>query len=194
MKARHDKGVKMSELMLEEREQPVRERFTVDNDMKAEWCLSKIRSIRRKQESEVSELKRQMKFYEDRIACISHDADEDVAFFEEMLKGYFADRAAEGFVKETKTKVGYKLPTGELIMKHREPEYKRNNDEETIKWLEKKGAEKFVKVKKELDWANLKKAVVVSGNGVADAETGEVIPCIEVVPREDEFVVEVKNG
>ena len=49
----------MSELL---QEQPVRERFVVDNDMKAEWCLSKIRAAKKNAEREIEELTRQMEF------------------------------------------------------------------------------------------------------------------------------------
>ena len=183
----------MSELaMTLEEQEPVREKFVVDNDMKAEWCLSKIRGLRRQRDMEVEELKRQMKFYQDQMEMITHKTDEDVAFFEEMLHGYFLKRVDEGFVKATKTKISYKLPTGELVVKHKEPEYKRKDEAATIKWLEDNGNEKFVKIKKELDWAGLKKTVMINGTWIVDAETGEAIPGIEVAPREDEFEVEVK--
>ena len=41
----------MSEIVKEDA--PVRERFEVDNDMKAEWVLSKIRHIRAEQKKEI---------------------------------------------------------------------------------------------------------------------------------------------
>lgn len=183
----------MSELAMNlEYHEPVREKFVVDNDMKAEWCLSKIRSAKKDADREIEELTRQMEFYKARMDQVKHDYEEEKSFFEEMLHGYFLKRVDDGFVKSTKTKVGYKLPTGELVLKHREPEYKRKDDAATIKWLEENEKSSFVKVKKELDWAGLKKTVMINGTGVVDAETGEAIPGIEVAPREDEFAVEVK--
>ena len=179
----------MSEILAEENVE-VREKFEVDNDMKAEWCINKIRKIREAQSRETEELQRQMQFYLDQIDMIAHKADEEAAFFEGMLRGYFNDRVEAGFAKATKTKIAYKLPTGELTLKHREPEYKRD-EKAVLAWLE-KNDDRFVKIEKKLDWAGLKKAVEVSGNGCIDPSTGEVIPGIEVVEREDEFVVEVK--
>lgn len=178
--------------MSEAMEQVVtRERFVVDNDMKAEWCLSKIRKIREKQKRETAELERQMQFYQDQMEIVKHSADEDAAFFEGILREYFEKRVEEGFTKATKTKVTYKLPTGNLILKHYEPEYRR--DEKTvIDWLKKEHNSEFIKVEEKLDWAGLKKEVQVNGAGCVNAETGEVIPGIEVVDRNDEFVVEVK--
>ena len=63
----------MSELLKEET--PVRERFEVDNDMKAEWVLSKIRRIRADQKKETDELQRQMQFYKDQMDMIDKQAD-----------------------------------------------------------------------------------------------------------------------
>lgn len=172
----------------------IRERFEVDNDMKAEWCLSKIRKIRADQKREIEELERQMSFYKAQIDSIKTNADDDVRFFEGMLREYFESRVDAGFAKATKTKVGYKLPTGELVLKHREPEYEyKKNQEKTIAYLKDSGLEEFVKVKEELDWSGLKQHCQVSGNSVVLKETGEVIPGIEATEREDEFKVDVKE-
>ena len=74
----------MSELLKEERQE--REPFIVDNDMKAEWCLSKIRKVRAEQKREKDELTRQMQFYIDRMEEIDKQADEEEAFFKSMLR------------------------------------------------------------------------------------------------------------
>ena len=58
----------------------VKERFVVDNDMKAEWCLSKIRGIRAEQNRETEELQRQMQFYLDQMEMIKAKADEGWKF------------------------------------------------------------------------------------------------------------------
>ena len=176
----------MSELI---KEQETRERFTVDNDMKAEWCISKIRNIRKAQCKETEELQRQMKFYQDQIEMITKQADDDAAFFESMLRGYFTSRMDDGFTKATKTQITYKLPSGVLKLKHPQPTYERN-EEEIIGWLKQNGGQ-FIKVKESLDWAELKKTVTVNGESVVNAD-GEVIPGVKVIESEDVFEVEVK--
>lgn len=176
----------MSELLKDET--PVRERFTVDNDMKAEWVLNKIRHIRADQKKEIDEIKRQMKFYEDRIAAVDKCADEDVAWFESMLTPYFAERMESGFAKATKTQTTYKLPTGKLVLKHQAPEYERK-DEELLPWL-KANRPDLVKVTESPNWAELKKTVKINGDSVV-TDDGEVVPGVKVIEREDEFKVEV---
>jgi hypothetical protein len=176
----------MSELLNEER--PVREHFDVDNDMKAEWCLRKIRQIRADQKKEKEELARQMRFYQDQMDMIDKEADDDAAFFEGLLRGYFASRVDDGFTKSTKTKTTYKLPSGNLILKKQAPEYERK-DEELLPWL-KQNRPELVNVTESANWAELKKTVKINGDTVV-TEDGEVVPGVKVTEREDKFEVEV---
>ena len=176
----------MSELLKEEA--PVRERFEVDNDMKAEWVLSKIRRIRADQKKETDELDRQMQFYKDQADIVNRKADEEVAFFESMLTGYFASRMEDGFTKSTKTQISYKLPTGKLVLKKQAPEYERKDDE-LLPWL-KQNRPDLVKVTESANWAELKKSVKINGENVVTAD-GEVVPGVKVTVREDKFEVEV---
>lgn len=176
----------MSEILKEEK--PVREPFVVDNDMKAEWCLNKIRHIRADQKKEKDELARQMQFYKDQMDMIDKEADEDAAFFEGILHSYFASRVDDGFAKSTKTQTAYKLPSGKLILKKQSPEFVRKDDE-LLAWL-KKNSPEFVKVEESPNWGDLKKTVTVVGDGIATAD-GEVIPGVKVIPKDDKFVVEV---
>lgn len=179
----------MSELFKEE--QPVRERFVVDNDMKAEWCLSKIRTAKKNAEREIEELSRQMEFYKARMDQVQREYEEEKNFFQEMLLAYFNSRVESGFAKATKTQVSYILPTGKLFLKHREPEYDyKTKQKEAIEWLKKNDGKQFIKVKEELDWKALKAKVTISGNSVC-TDDGEVVPGIVVTPRDDVFEVEV---
>ena len=176
----------MSELLKEET--PVRERFEVDNDMKAEWVLSKIRRIRADQKKETDELQRQMQFYKDQMDMIDKQADEEAAFFEAMLIPYFAERMEAGFTKSTKTQTTYKLPTGKMVLKKQNPKYERN-DGELLPWL-KENRPELVKVEESPNWAELKKSVKVVGENVVTKD-GEIVPGVKVTEVEDKFEVEV---
>ena len=176
----------MSELLQEET--PVRERFTVDNDMKAEWVLAKIRGIRAEQKKEKDELTRQMQFYKDQMDMVDKQADADVAWFESMLAPYFADRMENGFTKSSKTQISYKLPSGKIVLKHQEPKFDRQDDE-LVKWL-KANRPEMVKVEESPKWSELKKTVKIVGDTITTAD-GEIIPGVKVTEREDKFEVEV---
>lgn len=179
----------MSEIA--EHNEPIREKFEVDNDMKAEWCLSKIRRIRVDQQCEKDELQRQMKFYIDQMEEIDRKADADVAFFESILNEYFANRMQEGFTKTSKTQTVYKLPSGKLVLKKQNPDFDyKTNQQQIVSWLKANKKTEFVKTKEEVNWQELKKTITVVGDGVATKD-GEMIPGVKVTEREDVFEVEV---
>ena len=164
------------------------EGFVIDSDAKAAWALQKIKEKRDDRDEWVA-------WYEDKIAEIKAQTDFDTMNLERMLAEYF------GKVKHrvTKTQEIYALKNGKLILKKQNPEYKRD-DKTAIAWLKENGGGQFVKVKEELDWSSLKDASgVVDGKvifGETITEDGEVVqvavPGIEVIEREDKFVVEVK--
>lgn len=177
----------MSELAIENEIQP-RERFEVDNDMKAEWVLDKIRKTRKEKDRQIAELQRQMNFYKDQMEVVTRRAEEEEAFFTSMLMPYFAERKDNGFTKATKTQISYKLPTGKMVIKHQNPIYDRNNAE-LLPWL-KQNRPEFVKVEESPNWAELKKTVRIVGDGVVTAD-GEIVPGVKVTEQEDMFEVEV---
>ena len=164
------------------------EEFVIDTDAKAAWELQKIKEARDDRDEWVS-------FYEGKIEEIKAQTDFDTMNLERMLAEYFAT------VKHrvTKTQESYSLKNGKLILKKQNPEYKRD-DKTAIAWLKDNGGGKFVKIKEELDWSALKEASGVVDGKVIFGETvnedGEIeqlaVPGIEVIEREDKFVVEVK--
>ena len=153
--------------------------FIVDDDQKAEWCLKKIKEAKADKDF-------WKRFYEERLRTVEESADATISQMESMLMAYFQTVPH----KKTDCQESYPLPSGKLVCKKQEPTFDRK-ESEVIAWLKKNGAEKFVKVKEELDWSGLKKTVTVVGDGVATSE-GEIVPGIKVIPREDVFKVEVK--
>ena len=166
-----------------------RESFTIDTDAKAEWALGKIRAAR-------AERDRMIDWYNAKIKEITEQTEVDTVWLEGMLAAYF--RMTEQAHKRTKTTESYSLPSGKLILKKQNPEYKRD-DKKAVAWLKANGFAKFVKVKEELDWSSLKDASeAVNGQivcGKKITEDGEIIPLIvdgvNVIEREEKFVVEV---
>lgn len=164
------------------------EEFVIDTDAKANWALTKIKEARDDRDEWIA-------FYEGKIKEIKEQTDFDTMNLERMLAEYFATLKHH----VTKTQESYSLKNGKLILKKQNPEYKRD-DKTAIDWLKQNGGGQFVKVEEKLDWDGLKKASGVADGKVIFGETvnedGEVIqiavPGIEVIDREDKFVVEVK--
>ena len=167
---------------IEREEQEENDRFVVDNDMKAEWCLEKITEKR-------GELKKWKDHYEKLYKDIEDTITRDISNLEEMLKGYFFQKSEEGFTRETATQEIYNLPHGKIFMARQQPDVVRD-DGLLIEWL-KANAPGFVKTKEEVSWGDFKKTLTVSGAEMIN-EDGEVIPGIVVNTRPAIFKVEVK--
>ena len=172
------------EYLEEEEEQEQETGFTVVDDEKAEWCLSKIKEHKEQIEMWTAHYEAEKK-----RACMVH---ENAIFkLETKLRDYFMTRMDEGLTRETKTMKAYNLPHGKLCLKKQDPEFEKDEDV-MVQWLEQNNPE-LVKVKKSPDWAGMKKTYGLTMS-VVDEETGEIIkiPGVTVIPREDVFKVEVK--
>lgn len=154
--------------------------FVIKDDQTAEWAISKIREAQ-------DEKKKWKQFYDERYQRVCDNCDNTIANMESLLQRYFESVPH----KVTATQENYALPSGKLVVKKQEPEYRRT-DADVIDWLKKNGGQKYVAVKESLDWASMKKSISVVGNTVAN-EDGQIIPCIEVVARPDIFKVELKK-
>ena len=167
----------MSELM-EERE----DGFRVKDDASAEWCMEKIR------EAEADRAKWKA-HYEAQMEKVNEAADSTVNYFTAKLEEYFQTVPH----KAAKASESYALPSGKLIRKKQQPEYKRD-DAELVPWLEKNFMGQLVKVEKSADWAGLKKVVNITPDGLHVAtDDGEIVPGVTVTPRPDVFKVEMEG-
>lgn len=154
--------------------------FVIDTDSKAEWAMGKIAEARRERERWVT-------WYNSKIEEINTQTDFETANLERLLEEYFATVPH----KVTKTQESYKLPSGKLIRKTQNPEFRRD-DSAVIAWA-RENAPEYIKTVEQLDWASLKGATgIFDGHIVTD--DGEIVPGVEVIEREPRFVVEVQNG
>ena len=156
----------------------VEEYIEVRSTIEAKWQFEQRRKI-------IADRDELISYYEDQIAKVKADADYKIGFIDRALFAFF--QTVEH--KKTKTQESWSIPAGKLILKKQAPEYKRD-DTKVIDWLKKtpEGTQ-YVKTTESLDWANLKKDTTVVGKTVVNQD-GEIIPGIEVVEREDKFVVE----
>ena len=162
------------------------EGFAIDSDQKAEWALRKIREHKADANRMAMVCNAEIERYEQIKKEAADKCARDCAYLESLLYAYFLNVPH----KATKTQESYKLPTGTLKQKAREPEYVRS-DAEIIAWLNDQGMKDFVEVKPSLKWADLKKVITANGETAIYPETGEIIPGVKVVERDPVFVVEV---
>ena len=153
------------------------EEIEVRSTIEAKWQFEQRRKIIEDRDELIS-------YYEEQIRKVKEDAQFKITVIERALFAFF--QTVEHH--KTKTQESWSIPAGKLIMKKQAPEFKRD-DKTVIDWLKANKGEQYVKTVESLDWANLKKDTTGVGGQIVTAD-GEFIPGVEVVEREDKFVVE----
>ena len=156
---------------------PEEEEIEVRSTIEAKWQFEQRRKI-------IDDRDELIAYYEDQIAKVKADADYKIGFIDRALYAFF--QTVEH--KKTKTQESWSIPAGKLMLKKQAPEFKRD-DKAVIDWLKQNNGTEYVKTVESLDWANLKKDTTVVGNAIVNSD-GEIIPGVEVIEREDKFVVE----
>jgi len=159
----------------------VDEAFIIDNDVKAEWALNKIRERAAERDRIVSASQGVIDTYQAIIDKENKGADEAIAFMEGLLLRYFGTVEH----KATKTQETYRLPTGRLKMKLA-TETMEPDKEELMKVYP-----DFVEQKPSLQWGELKKRLQIVDGKVIDTETGEIVQDVTVESTPPKFSVEV---
>lgn len=156
--------------------------FEITSDSTAEWAMRKIAEARN------DTLKWQQHF-DEQLEKIRKSNEETEAFFTSCLARYFETVPH----KVTKTQSKYVLPCGEMVLKHQQPEFVRD-DSVLAPYLLENGMECFVKQKPSTDWAELKKHCVLMEDGsVVENNTGLVLAGVTAENRPDKFEVKI-NG
>lgn len=163
-----------------------REQWKIENDSQADWALDKIREAQveyRRFEMVVNDKIGQLT---DALEAEKERMEKEVNFFQGKLCQYFETVPK----KASKTQEVYKLPSGRLVKKYKQPKIVRDDDK-LVEWLEENGMTELVKIEKKADWATLKKETEIVGEQVISKNTGEVIPGVVAFPQNPEFSVEV---
>lgn len=176
----------MQNLGVDMEDEQQRESWKIQNDSQADWALDKIREAQ-------AEYRRFEMVVNDKIAQLQAVLEKEkerivkeVEFFSFKLAQYFETVPK----RKSKTQETYKLPSGRLVKKYRQPKIVRD-DEKLVKWLEQNGMTELVKIQKSPDWATFKKETEIVGDKVVSKTTGEVIDGITVIEQAPEFKVEV---
>lgn len=160
----------------------IREHWKPENDDQANWCLEKISEAK----AEIMDArafyeakKRQLdQWLENTIAPYNRDREH----FESLLAGY-AEEALDGKKKRT-----ISLPGGKFGF--RKVPAKIDRDAAALLEFAESSAPEYVKVKKSVDWAALKKTCKADGGHMVTAD-GEIVPGVTVTEQPDKFVCEV---
>ena len=93
---------------------------------------------------------------------------------------------------ETKTQKKVKLLSGDVVVKKSKLDIEKDSDE-LIKWAQKNNREELINRKEVLSfkWADFKKNLLTTPNGIVAVDTGEVldIPGLEVIKTEEKMEI-----
>lgn len=149
-------------------------RFKVDSIESANWCFRKIRALNEK----IAETNKLAEAEIDRINAWrkqeNERAERAINYFEGLLTEYYIQLKAQ----DPKAKLS--TPYGKITSR-KSKKWLYKNEDETKKWLKDNGYIELIRVKEELDKANLKK---IFKDGI-DSSTGEVVPGIAITEEEN---------
>lgn len=171
-------------------EETKKEAWKIENDEKADWWIE----VHEEELSEVRRLKEQLDskidFYMGKLEKVQEEENYIIEKRNSKLAEYFETIDFKD-MKETKTQKKYRLPSGDLVLKIKGPQFKRNN-KRLSKWLEDNQMDEYVETKKSPKWGDLKEVTKVTNGQVVVEGTGEIVEGVEAIERAPEFKVEVK--
>lgn len=160
------------------------ETFSIKDDKTANWAVKKIRE-------EEEERDRLLKIADDEIealmmkkAKIIESTANRVRFLRGHVQMYFATVPH----KETKTQETYKLLDGQLVMKKASKSIE-HDDDKLLAWLKQNGRHEFIKVTEKPAWAEFKKELEITEDGIVDEITGEIPDGLTVVEKPESFEI-----
>lgn len=169
--------------------------FEVTDLNTADWCVRKIA----KAQADIDQIDELAKQRIDQIKAWQEKSVQEhtntIAFFEALLEPYAKQQI-------TGKKKSMKLPTGTFGFKAQQPDFIKD-DEKLLAWAD-ENAKEYIKIKKEVEWGELKKACTVAKmpeitpfgkmeKTVLISPDGQVIDSVTVVERGDKFYVKVGN-
>lgn len=160
-----------------------KEVFVIDSDAKAEWALKKIRAAEEETDRLMALIVHEQMELEKKEKELMDKLEQDTGYLKHLLSEYMQTVKT----KSTKTQSTYQLLSGKLVYKFPTMDYKRD-EEKLLAWAESSQPE-LVKVKKSIDWAELKKKLVVTPSGAVATMDGEVIEAIQAEEKPGKFEV-----
>lgn len=152
------------ELNIEEKET-----WSIDSDDKADWALEKLSDMQAEYERFAMVAKAKIQKYQEALQLETERLERERSFFKAKLLEYFETVDA----KETKTQMTYKLPSGTLKVKKEQAVIEK--DDAALLQLLKKEYPELVKVREVPDWAEFKKILMITDDGIVNMKTGELM-------------------
>ncbi|MGO3751187.1 MAG: host-nuclease inhibitor Gam family protein [Peptoniphilaceae bacterium] len=176
-------AIKVVDFIDEEVEE--KERFEVTDLQSAEWCFRKIAQIKEGLEEQEIYTNNQIEEYKNYLRKYRDDAENSIAFFENLIKEY-VDKKLEEDPK-------FKLKTlkGTASYGKEKDSWDYGNEEKLLNFLKDNDLKDFIRVKESIDKTKLKTSVKVTEKGEVVTEDGEILEEVNVTKKRD-FNIRIK--
>lgn len=163
------------------------QKFIVNDDGKAEWCLSKIAEETKETQRLINVCAEKIAEYQTKIRKFEEAHENKIEYLQGLLNGYFLTVPH----KATKTMESYALPSGKLKLKYPAPKFEVDNLI-LADYLSNNGLDDYLEVIPRAKWGEFKKTVAVVGDKVVDTN-GQIVDGVTVTMTQPEFLVEVEG-
>ena len=155
--------------------------WKIETDEDAEWLIetinNKLYEINRYEISLLNKIEAVKK----KIEILKEEKQRAIAKRDFYLGEYF-ETLPDMAKKISKTQEKYRLPSGSIIKKYPQPEYKRD-ETKLLEWTKANKLNDYIEVKESVKWGELKKITATSGKNIIIEETGEIVEGVEAVER-----------
>lgn len=166
-----------------------KEPWKIKNDDDAEWLIERVNKDLIESARYKESLKNKIEALEEKLRKVEEEEKLSIERRNSYLAEYF-ETIDEKFKKKTKTLEKYRLPSGEIVKKYPNPQFKRNNNK-LLGWIKQNNLDDYVEIKESPKWNELK-AITSVKNGQVVTEDGEIVEGVEVIERD--LVLEFKEG
>jgi hypothetical protein len=163
------------------------EKFEVDDDIKAEWCITKLREEEQETERLKELCKKMIESYEYKIRELDERHEQKTSFLKSQLNQYFLTVKK----KVTKTQETYELATATLRLKHKKPKPITDNAK-LLEYLEDNNKSDYIEIKKSPKWGELKKTLKQVDDFYVD-DDGQIVGGVKLEAVTSEFVIDLKG-
>ncbi|MBS4538189.1 host-nuclease inhibitor Gam family protein [Clostridium sp. D2Q-11] len=157
------------------------ENWKVQNDDDAEFIIEKYNEKLSETNRYKLAIETKIKSLKDKLSKVNDEEREIIERRDSYLAEYF-ETIDEKFKKKSKTQEKYRLPSGSIVKKYPNPQFKRSEDK-LLNWIKSNELNNYVEIKEAPKWGDLKKLTQVVNGQVIYKETGEIIEGIELIER-----------
>ena len=156
----------------------------VVNDLKsADWALKKIAEIQSEMAVNDAYASKEKELIDNWLESENKRHNSSIEYFQSLLGGYLIE------LRKNNPKAKVSTPHGTVSTRKQAKQWTYSDD--VLNELEEKGMTDFIRIKKEVDKKELKKALSVSENNQVTTADGEIISGISVIDGGENVVIKV---